>query len=239
MTITFITTTGPQGEASYDWACWGEPRIRFVPTPKQGEITVASPKSVREILGSDPRMSWSDEGVRQDLHTYKMQLTLPGRLALLWDKPRPVALPLPLAETPFDVSASIEGSPAQLPLIHVGAAYGSATSKGIRRSGINAHPPDHGRTSIDYLLKLPESKPISLEFSIGLRDGSQSESVVFSVEANTQEVYREQLTQPDGWHPAKVDLSAFAGKTLLLSLVVDADGSFQYDWAAWAGPVLK
>ena len=46
-------------------------------------------------------------------------------------------------------------------------------------------------------------------------------------------------TAPDGWHPAEVDLSEFAGKTLLLSLTVDSDGPFTCDWATWAEPSIR
>ena len=92
---------------------------------------------------------------------------------------------------------------------------------------------------MDFLLQLPDRKPVTLEFAAGVRDGSKTTGVIFIVEANTRELYRLKLTKPDGWHPAKVDLTEFAGQTLLLSLVVDADGPYSFDWATWADPVIK
>ena len=59
------------------------------------------------------------------------------------------------------------------------------------------------------------------------------------VEANGRELYRRQVTSPDGWHPGEVDLSEFAGQVVLLSLIVDADGSYSYDWATWAEPTIR
>ena len=237
--ITFITTPGPARNISFDWACWGEPHIRFAAAAKRTEIVLASPRPVRAVVGSDPQMTWADAGLQRGLHVYRAQLTMPGRIALLWAAAQPAELPLDLAKATFDISVAVENSPAKLPIPHVGAGPGEGSSGGVKRKGLNAHPPNRGRTSVDYLLRLPDKRPITLEFAAGLRDGSKSESVIFIVEANATEVYRERITGPDGWHPAKVDLSAFAGKALLLSLVVDADGPYSYDWATWADPVLK
>jgi len=41
-----------------------------------------------------------------------------------------------------------------------------------------------------------------------------------------------------GWRPFAVDLSAYAGQTILLSLVTDSDGANYYDWAFWGEPRL-
>lgn len=164
---------------------------------------------------------------------------MPGRIAFLWAGPRPVELPLDLANAPFDLSASIQGSPVALPMQHVWARPGGGSSKGAHRSGLNVHPPNFGRTSVDCLLKLPERQQITLELAIGLRDRSQSNGLIFMVEANTEEVYRQHVARPDGWHAAEIDLSRFAGRALLLSLIVDSNGPHFYDWATWADPVLK
>jgi hypothetical protein len=238
--ITFITTTGPKGNASFDWALWGEPRILFELAPKRIDIRFACEKNpVELVLGSDPALKWRQEKGAEGMCFYDVNLEMPGRAVFLWEKPRPVALPLDLAKAPFTVSLSVSGAPARPPIQHAGASPGEGTSGGTKKRGLNAHPPDHGRASVDYLLQLPNARPITLAFAVGLRDGSKSDSVIFIVEANGKEVCRQQVTKPDGWHPAKVDLSSYSGKPLLLSLVVDSDGPFYYDWATWAEPELR
>ena len=239
VTISFITTPGPQNNFSFDWACWGEPRICFDVPPKRGDVSFISPTGVPCVLSSDPGLKSREEKRPDGLFLYDLNIEIPGRALFLWDKPRPVSLPLDLAAEPFALSFSINGAPAKPPIQYAGAAPAAAKSAGVEKRGLNAHPPDHGRTSVDYFLQLPENKPATLSFAAGLRDGSKSDSVIFIVEANGKELYRQQLTKPDGWHPAQVDLSPFAGRPLLLSLVVDSDGPFSYDWTTWAEPTIR
>ena len=236
--IAFVTTPGPQNSASFDWAVWGEPRVRFELPPRRIDVRLASPRPAAAVLGPDPKLTWR-QTEREGMHYCDVSLAMPGRVILVWARAKAVALPLDLAAEPFALSLAVRDSPAAPPIQHAGARRGSAISKGTRRQGINAHPPNFGRTSIDYLLELPERRQVTLSFAVGLRDGSQSDSVVFAVEANGRAVFRKQITAPDGWHPAEVDLSGFAGKTLLLSLVVDSDGPHYFDWATWADPVLR
>jgi hypothetical protein len=82
---------------------------------------------------------------------------------------------------------------------------------------------------------------------VGLRDGSQSSGVNFIAEVNGYPVGEELLVAepPDGtrppaagWRPFTVDLSAYAGQTILLSLVTDSAGANYYDWAFWGEPRL-
>ncbi len=236
--VAFITTPGPKNDPSFDWAVWGEPRVRLEIPRRRIAVRFASPRAVGFVVGTDPKLA-SQHTERGGMHLYDVSLTMPGRALFVWATPRKVKLPLDLAAEPFTISLSIEDTPATPPILHAGAAPGSATSRGIKKQGINAHPPNRGRTSIDYLLALPDKRPLTLSFAVGLRDGSESKSVLFLVEANGREIFRRKVTAPDGWHPAEVDLSAYAGKAVLLSLVVDADGPHHYDWATWAEPALR
>ena len=239
ITLTLITTPGPERNPSFDWACWGEPRIRFTPGKRRGEMVFVTPRPALAVVSSDPAMTSQSLGETGGMHAYRVGLDLPGRVAVLYSDPQPVVLPVDLANTPFTLSVMVEDAPAQLSIQYVGAGPGKGSSAGETRQGISAHPPQRGHTSLDYLLRLPDREPITLEFAAGVRDRSQTSGVIFIVEANARELYRQRLSKPDGWHPAQVDLSAFAGQTVLLSLIVDADGSYAYDWATWADPMLK
>jgi len=194
---------------------------------------------VHTVVSSDPNMKWQQVPRYRGQYAYQAQLSMPARIAFITAEAQAVQLPLDLAKTPFETSVAIHNQPARLPIRYVGAHPGRGASAGEERQGISAHPPSHGRTSIDFLLKLPPAHSTTLEFAAGVRDGSRTTGVIFIVEANTKELYRIMLTKPDGWHPAKVDLRPFAGKTVLLSLVVDADGPYNFDWAIWAAPVIS
>ena len=236
--VTFITTPGPANNPSYDWASWGEPRIRLEAPPRRIDVRLAAPTEVGSVVGPDPKLSWRLAEHKDAMYFYDVSLAMPGRAIFLWAKPKPVTLPLDLAAEPFTISVAVQGAPAKQPIKHVGAAPATAKSNGVQKEGINAHPPHNGRTSVDYLIQLPRAKPAKLTFAVGLRDGSKSNGVIFLVQANGRELYRRRVTRPDGWHPAEVDLSQFSGRPLLLSLIVDSDGPYYYDWATWAEPRL-
>ncbi len=239
VTITFITTPGPRRDRSFDWACWAEPRIRYERAARSVEAEFLSAEPVRNVVGSDPDLTWEPAGTSDGMHLYRVRGTMPGRFAFLWSEARTVRLPLDLAATEFEVAISARNTPVAVAPRFVGAAPANGISAGEKRPGIRAHPPDEGRTSVDYLIQLPDRKPLTLEFAVGVRDGSKTEGIAFIVEVNTKEMYRLRLRRPDGWHPGTVDLSAFAGKPILLSLVVDAEGSYRYDWATWADPIIR
>jgi hypothetical protein len=239
VSVAFITTPGPRGNVSFDWACWGEPRVRFEVPPRRIDVSFACRREVGLVVGSDRGLKWRPARMQERLRVYDVNTEMPGRVVFLWDKPRPVKPPLDLRKEPFTVSISANGAPAAPGEPFVGASVSEVACGGQKRPAIGAHPPNHGRTSVDYLLELPAATPVKLAFAVGLRDGSKSDGVLFIVEANGRELFRRELTHADGWHPAEVDLSAYAGKPLLLSLVVDSDGPFYYDWASWAEPEMR
>ncbi|MEW6355999.1 MAG: DUF6259 domain-containing protein [Planctomycetota bacterium] len=239
VSIAFITTPGPANNPSFDWACWGEPCVRLEAPPRRVHVRLAATKEKATAVGPDPEMACQLLEKKDGLFHYGIDMTMPGKAILLWKEPKTAALPLDLAAEPFGLSVTVNGTAATGPIQHVGAQPGMAKSNGVERRGINAHPPNQGRTAVEYLLQLPDKKPITLSFAVGLRDGSQSDGVIFIVEANGKELYRQKVTSPDGWHPAEVDLSEYVGKTVLISLTVDADGSYVYDWATWAEPMLR
>ena len=102
---------------------------------------------------------------------------------------------------------------------------------GVHRHGLSMHPPDQGATTADYPLTLPAGRAV-LRCFIGLRDGSKSDGCSFIVKANGVAV-AEQRKLPGEWSELTVDLSPWAGKPLVLSLVTDSAGSHNFDWAVW------
>jgi hypothetical protein len=73
---------------------------------------------------------------------------------------------------------------------------------------------------------------------IGIRDGSKSTGVVFSVEVNGGQVAQRRML-PGRWEQVEVDLSSWKGKPIVLSLTTDSDGPYSFDWAHWGEPRLE
>jgi hypothetical protein len=154
----------------------------------------------------------------------------------LRETPPASTLPVDLARRPYQTlvldatGRRIESS--QFAGIHPMAN----TIGGVSRPGFFAHPPNHGCTVAIFLMSLPE-KPARFRSFVGLRDRSFSTGVVFSVEANGQEVAKRRM-KPGGWEPLEADLRAWAGKPVALTLVTDSDGPFDADWACWGEPAI-
>ncbi|PIU93979.1 MAG: hypothetical protein COS65_09915, partial [Armatimonadetes bacterium CG06_land_8_20_14_3_00_66_21] len=111
---------------------------------------------------------------------------------------------------------------------------------GVTKAALVTHPPIDGSTALDYLLTLPKDPPAELRFSTALQDGAEgTNGVAFLVAVNGHVAYRKEVTGPDGWHEGCVNLSAHAGETVLLSLIVDAQGSARCDWSRWGEPRIE
>jgi len=224
---------GPAHSPSFDWARWYRPRIEQ-DIRTTGELVVASSQRWRLCLsGTDVTRLSADDG------RYRLRTALPGALVLIGDEePIAVKLPLDVGATRFYVNfVSQDGQVLSAPLHGSAAPAKAQRVGGLARDGIAVHPPDHGQTLASLLLDLPDE---SAEFHafVGLRDGSKSEGCSFIVEANGVEILREHVV-PGEWHEVIGDLAPWAGKVVLLSLITDSEGPYNYDWAAWGDPVVR
>jgi len=107
----------------------------------------------------------------------------------------------------------------------------TAVTRGDMRTSINMHPPwvgGGGTIFCDYLLKLPETRPLQLVFANAIRDHRAdepaSDGVLFRVWAGEDvtgedaELLYENFTDAKRWAPGEADLSGYAGNTILLRL---------------------
>jgi hypothetical protein len=231
--VELTVDPGPKRSPSFDWARWYQPRVEQ-DIRTTGEIVVGGAQTWTLALSGTEAAAPTAEGGRYHAHA-----TLPGALILLSNaKPEAATLPLDLAPQPYRVSfVGDEGQTLVAPQYAGAAPASGQTVGGVTRSGLAAHPPDHGQTIASLLLDLP-AQPAEFHAYIGLRDGSKSEGCVFIVEANGVEVMRQRIT-PGEWHEVTADLAPWAGKTTLLSLITDSDGPHYFDWAVWGEPVLR
>ncbi|MDR0326838.1 MAG: DUF5696 domain-containing protein [Planctomycetaceae bacterium] len=98
---------------------------------------------------------------------------------------------------------------------------------GVVRQSFGMHPPWRGgvgNVGIEYRIKLPDAKPISLSFFSAMRDiyplEPPSDGVTYRVKVDGKTVYEKHDATTD-WTLHEVDLTAFAGKEILLTLESD------------------
>ena len=102
------------------------------------------------------------------------------------------------------------------------------TNRGTTKRAIGMHPPwrgGPGTVLAEYRIKLPVTKPIALHFANAIRDHTAAEppsdGVTFRVwagPAGSEKVVFERHTASKKWLDGKADLSAFAGKEIVLKL---------------------
>ena len=98
------------------------------------------------------------------------------------------------------------------------------TRGGESKAALQMHPPYRPRAGTvfaAYLLKLPATKPVRLTFCNAIRDSTpkegSSDGVTFRVWVGEQKLF-ERHTDSKVWLPGEADLSAFAGKEIVLRL---------------------
>ena len=118
-----------------------------------------------------------------------------------------------------------------------------ASIAGVRKTAINAHPPYQGisgDTFGEWMLSLPESPNIHLEFAIGLRDGSQgSDGVTFIVSIQDDEIFRQHYNE-QRWEHISLDLSSYRNRQVRLRFTTTPGpiGNGAWDWAVWGNPKI-
>ncbi|MBM3471765.1 MAG: hypothetical protein FJX75_00665 [Armatimonadetes bacterium] len=229
---------GPEGRGSYAWAAWGEPRLVSDAGALEFPLEVLTP---REVPASLRPAGCTRVGGQGALTRYRLQATAPGPLCLLFAEPQAASLPLDLLGAEFDWSPLVGGVPLpkQNRPIYLGASQGTGRCAGVERPALAVHPPIGGETVVDYLLTLPRD-PAVLTTSAGIQDGAdRSNGIDFAVAVNGEVLHRQPVERADGWHPLGVDLSRWAGQTIVLSLIADARDDATCDWARWAEPVVR
>ena len=219
---------GPKKDASFDWARWHGPRVDM-DYQQVGTIRLAGGLPYELVLSSEGVVdAVTADGVRV------LRGKLPGTFILLRSRPDTVSLPLDLAKRPFLTTFISAGGMLLKTPLYAGASPGDLIVGGSKKFGLNTHPPDHGVTVVDYPMVLPVA-PARLTCLVGLRDGSKSDGCGFILRVNGKQVaYEHKL--PGSWTEMSADLTPWAGKPVVISLVTDSEGSFAFDWGAWGEP---
>jgi hypothetical protein len=168
---------------------------------------------------------------------WMVKATFPGTVILLQSLPADVQLPVDLAAMKPLVSIVDYGGRVLTSAQYAGAGPGDGTVAGLTRKGLSTHPPNEGQTIAAYPMVLP-AQAAEFHCFVGLQDGSKSKGVLFIVEANGTEIGR-QFMLTGAWKGFSADLSPWAGKPVVLSLITDSAGTFEFDWSRWGEPVVR
>lgn len=224
---------GPAGNASFDWSLIIHPVIEME-YRQPGSIDI---KSKAPLMGALTAFGKPDIKKLSD-DTYRLNLTLPNTITVPFIAQENVTLPYSLLTANRTVNSlsydGREGPPTSYSAVGVDE---SSTCFNDKRTSLAEHPPGYGKTLADYWITLPD-KPTKLVTAIGLRDGSKSEGVGFEIWVNGRSLFSKRVMPNTGWLPVEVDLSPYAGQSVMLTLVTDSLGSAYYDWAVWADPKL-
>ena len=223
--LRFTTTPGPNGNASWDRAVWGEPEI--ISKPDNSLTTVGFFSPVEPTTSLPNTFSHIGGG------HYSLETVLPAQILFFLAPGQQVVPPYDPRDAQFTAGLQFDG------IFRLGSVGNSGNRttienpKGERKPGISAHPPTNGQTILQFPLHLPQSQGLIFSFSMVLQDNPCSNGVLFQVLLNGQSRFEHLIESPD-WVDADLSLSEFAGQTVLLELVTDPNGSNSCDWAHWA-----
>ena len=225
ITLRFTTTPGPNGNAIYDWAVWGEPKLVFE--------SLTATANVEFFLPHEPTGSLPDTLRRIGPGKYGLDTALPAQVLVFLAQGEPIVSSLPLRETQFIAGLEFDN------IFRLGSVWGSGdrrtvrNSEGVNKPSIFAHPPGNGRTILQFPPFLPENSKSILSFSAALQDNHCSNGVLFEVLLNGESRF-EHLIESPGELNETISLSEFDGEIVLLELVTGPNGSPNCDWAHWA-----
>ena len=155
----------------------------------------------------------------------------------------------PAPELPLDTLLPLERWPVFLvsrgQILRPGKLLrtGKFTIDNVSHVGHMVLPPLGGKESelsVEKLVALPPGRGLALQVSLG-RLGGPGDGVHFVVRVNGQEIWRQYRDHQRGWKDAAIDLTAYAGQTVVLSLAVDCGpggANLSCDESIWGDPKL-
>ena len=253
------------------WRVVGEPMQKFnVPSNGQQEIkficaagkgvysahypihataiyeTESGMQSLHTVLITEVTRGAILESVVSSIQTLK--LDAPGRLSLLSLKDALVSFRLGENVEVITQQPGWSGSD-QTTGINMDRTY---VDRGDQRPAISVHPPwkaGWGVVWLDYLIQLPNTKPLFLDFATAMRDntgkeppsdGVQFQIFVAPTETDEFTLLFDRFSDAKRWEEARVDLSTFAGHKVYLRLLTSPGPKHDTtcDQAYWADPII-
>ena len=214
-----------------DWSLWNQVNVS-APAPSISAPIVLGPGSA--FSGFTGNGSLSLNGSSGTVSN----LPAPGHFTVFTQPGPLVSSGTNLARLPFTVWNGAHGEIVLPGSVSFAGNVGSFSSGGVvSNPAIFASPPGFGRSVLTWVVRLPTT-PLRFWWRAGMLDGSASgDGVQFQVAINGTTVW-DQTTRATQWIPGSVDLTPWAGQTILVELLTDSIGFADYDHAVWGDLVL-
>ena len=207
-----------------------------------------------QLIGLDPNRYYFLDNAPRDsaqLHinalspdVYISETRITDQAALFRLEKNDVPLEMDLLAKLHSARTGIVVNGTELPLQRGGTFRDlRSTLSGVTKSAIHAHPfyqDGSGDTFGEFMIPLPDSPNIRLEFHIGLREGSEkSDGVTFIVSVQDNEIFRQHYNQ-QRWEPVNLDLSLYRDQIVKLRFTTTPgpNGDTGWDWAVWGEPKI-
>lgn len=185
------------------------------------------------------KKSDSKDAVNVDIQDFKgsaldkLSLNLPCAIYCSYAEPEKVSLPFDLTTVKYDAGLIMDRA------YRTGSVFGGGAHQTIAIDGkdypaISGHPPAMGKTILTWVLALPKESA-KFAFTAGIMPKASTNGVAFAVRVNGINQWENTAKSPLWWNQ-EVDLSAYAGQTIVLDLVTDSLGDEFCDWAEWVQP---
>ena len=206
------------------------------------------------LLGLDPNKFYFLDKVPRDLSQVHINSLPPGvsvtetrvteNAALFRLEKTNTSLEVDLLSKLHLAKTGIVVNGTELPLQRGGTfRHSQSTISGVTKPAIQAHPPfqgSSGDTFGEFIIPLPDSPDIRLQFHIGLREGTErSDGVTFVVFVQGDEIFRQHYNQQK-WEPVTLNLSPYQGKLVKLRFTTTPgpNGDTGWDRAVWGEPKI-
>ena len=242
--LRLISGPGPNNNPIDDVTCWGglsittnqtRPGSQFVlhMPPGTGASAFLPSVSTSPIAGQDS--------------AFNITLNVPGQLLAFSTKPPQLSLGADLLDSPFTkFTSTFAGLPATDVNDQNGILLNNVSMAGtpLPRAIFNT-PPANGRFYLTWTTTLPPAAS-QLSFLYGLMDlppaaGGPSPAytgVDFLVLINGQQVFVQPI-KAGGVNSASVKLTSWAGRSVVIQLAVDADGTALFDSSVWSKVIVN
>ncbi|WP_186407722.1 Ig-like domain-containing protein [Candidatus Accumulibacter aalborgensis] len=233
--LRLISNPGPWSNPSCDWSLWSDVAIGGVPASSTLSVPLA-------LVPGGMLAGFDGQGSPTLTSSSTVQVAnvpVPGGFTVFTSPGTAVASGVNLASLTLETWKANHSDLLQPGPVFNDGTVGSVTSGGMfKSSAIFAHPPDGGRTALTWVLRLPSSPALALNWAGGISDAATSEDGVdASVRINGATYWTASVTTP-GWRSGSMDLSRWAGKDVLIELVSDSRARFIFDWFYWADLTL-
>ncbi|HTR38575.1 MAG TPA: hypothetical protein VMH80_21865 [Bryobacteraceae bacterium] len=236
--IRFISNPGPSGDLGFAGGGWSA--LQLAP-PSAGTLSGIGISVPQGLSASNAITTGGTVAVSAGNITVN-NLSPGGIILLLTGQPTQTASGQSLLNLPFTLAQGSNSSLAQVgpPAYSGTGTIGPVSSGGVTKPALNAFGPPNGQTILSWLLHLPAS-PLNFSFSAGFWDHVSppyAQGYLMSLRVNGVILWQRNVNVPPSWQPGAIDLSPWAGQTVLIELITDTLGNNTDDFTSWGDLVF-